>query len=105
LNAASVAAAVDGAGAAAVLADDGAPGASVGSLIVGAEVGLGGKLMRTVSFFGWTFADSTGLGGMAPPGTVGLLSAIYFLLLFKRKVGPVRCQTRIAIPIARFTLF
>lgn len=30
----------------------GAPGAKVGSLIVGAEVGLGGKLMRTVSFFG-----------------------------------------------------
>ena len=27
--------------------------ASVGSLIVGAEVGFGGKLMRTVSFFGW----------------------------------------------------
>jgi hypothetical protein len=30
----------------------GAPAASVGSLIVGADVGLGGKLMRTVSFFG-----------------------------------------------------
>jgi len=33
-------------------ADGGAPGLSVGNLIVGAEVGLGGKLMRTVSFFG-----------------------------------------------------
>ena len=36
-------------------ADDapvGPPGGSVGSLMVGAAVGLGGKLMRTVSFFG-----------------------------------------------------
>jgi hypothetical protein len=30
----------------------GAPGASVGNLIVGAEVGFGGKLIRTVSFLG-----------------------------------------------------
>src|ERR1022692_1930323 len=30
----------------------GPPGGSVGSLMVGAAVGLGGKLMRTVSFFG-----------------------------------------------------
>jgi len=30
----------------------GPPGGSVGSLIVGAAEGLGGKLMRTVSFFG-----------------------------------------------------
>jgi hypothetical protein len=29
-----------------------APGASVGSLMVGAEVGFGGKLIRTVSFLG-----------------------------------------------------
>jgi hypothetical protein len=28
------------------------PGASVGNLIVGAEVGFGGKLIRTVSFLG-----------------------------------------------------
>jgi hypothetical protein len=27
-------------------------GASVGSLIIGAAVGFGGKLIRTVSFFG-----------------------------------------------------
>jgi hypothetical protein len=59
----------------------GPPGASVGSLIVGADVGLGGKLMRTVSFLGWTFADSAGLGGVAPPGGVGVLSAIYFSYL------------------------
>jgi len=30
----------------------GPPGGRVGNLIVGAAVGLGGKLMRTVSFFG-----------------------------------------------------
>jgi len=30
----------------------GPPGASVGNLIVGAAVGFGGKLIRTVSFFG-----------------------------------------------------
>jgi hypothetical protein len=28
------------------------PGASVGNLMVGAEVGFGGKLIRTVSFLG-----------------------------------------------------
>jgi hypothetical protein len=67
-------------GAAALVAAAGGalPGASVGSLIVGAEVGLGGKLMRTVSFLGWTLAASAGLGGKAPPG-VEILSAINFL--------------------------
>jgi hypothetical protein len=30
----------------------GAPALSVGNLIVGAEVGFGGKLIRTVSFLG-----------------------------------------------------
>jgi hypothetical protein len=59
----------------------GAPGASVGSFIVGAEVGLGGKLMRTVSFLGWTFEASAGLGGIAPPGDVGILYAIFLSLL------------------------
>ena len=43
-------------------------GGSVGSLIVGEAVGLGGRLMRTVSFLGWTLAASAGLGGRAPPG-------------------------------------
>jgi hypothetical protein len=56
---AGVAAALGGAaapteamGAAEPLAGGAAPGARVGSFIVGAEVGLGGRLMRTVSFFG-----------------------------------------------------
>jgi hypothetical protein len=39
-------------GAAVAAALGGPPGASVGNLIVGAEVGFGGKLIRTVSFFG-----------------------------------------------------
>src|SRR5580658_7032357 len=84
---AGVAAALGGAaapteatGAAEPLAGGAAPGARVGSLIVGAEVGLGGKLMRTVSFFGWTLAASAGLGGMEPPpGDVGIFSAISFI--------------------------
>ena len=54
----------------------GPPGGSVGNLIVGAAEGLGGRLMRTVSFLGWTFAPSGGLGGTAPPGKLGMFSAI-----------------------------
>jgi len=38
------------------------PGGRVGSLMVGAADGLGGKLIRTVSFFGWTLPVSF-LGG------------------------------------------
>jgi hypothetical protein len=47
----------------------------VGNLIVGAAEGLGGKLMRTVSFLGWTFPVSF-FGGTAPPGVFGMFSAI-----------------------------
>jgi hypothetical protein len=53
----------------------GPPGGNVGSLIVGAAEGLGGRLMRTVSFFGWTFPVSF-FGGTAPPGMLGIFSAI-----------------------------
>jgi hypothetical protein len=43
----------EGAAAAAVAKlGGGAPGASVGNLMVGADVGFGGKLIRTVSFLG-----------------------------------------------------
>jgi hypothetical protein len=42
----------------------------VGSLIVGAAVGLGGKLMRTVSFLGWTFPVDF-FNGSAPEGVPG----------------------------------
>jgi hypothetical protein len=47
-----------------------------GILIVGAAVGLGGKLIRTVSFLGCTLADSEGFGGTAPAGVLGMFSAI-----------------------------
>ena len=63
-----------------------------GILMVGAAVGFGGRLMRTVSFFGWILPDSLlgaaagvppngGVGGEggtepAPDGRFGLLSAI-----------------------------
>ena len=53
-----------------------------GILIVGAAVGFGGKLIRTVSFFGWILPDSLALGGAGggvapgPVGIFGLLSAI-----------------------------
>ena len=73
--AAAGAAAAAGAGAAA------APGGSVGSFIVGAAEGLGGKLIRTVSFLGWTFPVSF-LGGTAPLGMFGILSAINTIIVF-----------------------
>jgi hypothetical protein len=46
----------------------------VGNLIV--AVGLGGKLMRTVSFL------PTGFGGTGPPGGLGTFSAIQKLFVF-----------------------
>lgn len=55
---------------------DGPPGGKVGNLMVGAAEGLGGRLMRTVSFLGWILEASGGLGGTAPPGKLGMFSAI-----------------------------
>src|SRR5262249_17507471 len=70
-----------GAGAGGGTAPGGAPAraagpGSDGSFTVGPAVGFGGKVMRTVSFFGWTFAASLGRGGTAPLGGIGVLSAI-----------------------------
>ncbi len=80
-----------GAGAAATeAAAAGAAGAGAGILIVGAAVGLGGKLIRTVSFFGCTFAASVGFGGTAPEGGIGMLSAITFWV--QTRVDASRCQ-------------
>ncbi|MEY2428963.1 MAG: hypothetical protein QOJ40_1848 [Verrucomicrobiota bacterium] len=64
----------------------GPPGGSVGNLIVGAAEGLGGRLMRTVSFLGWTFPVSF-FGGTAPPGILGMFSAIK-LFQYKLKLLP-----------------
>ena len=81
-----------GAGAAAAAGPPlGPPGGRVGNLIVGAAEGLGGRLMRTVSFFGWTFPVSF-LGGTAPAGTLGIFSAITFNL-FQAKGATKECQT------------
>ena len=68
-----------GAGAPAAPGPLGPPGGRVGSLMVGAADGLGGKLIRTVSFFGWTLPVSF-LGGTAPVGMLGMLSAITLVL-------------------------
>ena len=77
-------------GAAVAPADAGAADAAgagaaggVGSLMVGPAVGFGGKLIRTVSFFGCTFAASGGFGGTAPDG-IFKFSAI----LFYKRYGP-----------------
>ena len=75
---AAAGAAWEGAGAAdngMPLAPVGPPGGSVGNLMVGAAEGFGGRLMRTVSFLGWTLPVSF-FGGMAPAGTFGMFSAI-----------------------------
>ncbi len=77
-----------GAGAWATGADGG-----VGNFIVGAEVGLGGKLMRTVSFFGCTLAASEGRGGAAPVGKFGKFSAIILTFYPRRRSG--QCQMHI----------
>ena len=84
-----------GAGAAATgaAAAAAALGAGAGILIVGAAVGLGGKLIRTVSFFGWTLAGSVDLGGTAPDGMFGMLSAIKTVFRVKLELAPrgVKC--------------
>jgi hypothetical protein len=67
---------------------DGPPGGSVGNFIVGAAEGFGGRLIRTVSFLGWTFEASGGLGGTGAPGKLGMLSAIN-LFQFKVKLGAI----------------
>ena len=63
---------------------DGPPAGRVGSLMVGEDVGLGGRLMRTVSFFGCTLAASGGFGGMGAPDS-GLVSDI--ILFAGSKLG------------------
>jgi hypothetical protein len=65
----------------------GPPGGSVGNLIVGAADGFGGKLIRTVSFLGWTLPVSF-LGGTAPCGIFGILSGINKIVVLNLWVGP-----------------
>src|SRR5258708_1759613 len=107
--AAAAGAAAPGAGAGAAAACDGMaigapaegpPGGRVGNLMVGAAEGLGGRLMRTVSFLGCTFEASGGLGGTMPPGKLGLFSAI---IIFQVRVGRSHCQTLIGKKKEAFT--
>jgi hypothetical protein len=72
----------DGGGAAAdgAAGGGGPPAGNVGNLIVGAAVGLGGRLIRTVSFLGCTLPVSAFLGG-TPGAGLGMFSAINFSLL------------------------
>jgi len=60
--------------------------------MVGEDDGLGGRLMRTVSFFGCTFEASGGLGGTGAPGVIGLLSAIVVACCGEARIGPRGCQ-------------
>jgi hypothetical protein len=83
---------IEGAAGAGIPPPVGPPGGNVGSLIVGAADGLGGKLMRTVSFLGWTFPVSF-LGGTAPAGMFGMFSAITSVCYPEPRVAPTRCQT------------
>ena len=78
--AATAVGALAAAAAVAVTAGGAPPGGSDGSLIVAGDAGFGGKLMRTVSFFGCTLAASAGFGGTAPAGELGLISAIKFFV-------------------------
>ncbi len=73
-----------GAGVAAATAE------GAGILIVGAAVGFGGKLIRTVSFLGCTLAASAGFGGRAPAGGFGIFSDI--ALLVQPKIRSEWCQ-------------
>ncbi len=61
-------------------APEGTEADGAGILIVGAAVGFGGRLMRTVSFLGCTFAASAGFGGRAPAGILGMFSAIFYIV-------------------------
>src|SRR5215469_6562550 len=49
----------------------GPPGGNVGNLIVGAAEGLGGSVIRTVSFLGWTLPVDFFMGVTGAPGTPG----------------------------------
>jgi len=92
-------AAVAATGAADEVIGAGAPGAKVGSLIVGAEVGFRRQIDADGLFFGWTLEASAGRGGNAPPGVLGIFSAISFSVNFEAKVK--LCRERVK-PQLRF---
>ena len=86
------------AGRVAGVAEGGPPAGRVGNFMVGAEVGFGGKLMRTVSFFGCTLPVSAFLGGVGGTGGVpglglGMFSAISSFSLSEAMTHSAGCQT------------
>ena len=82
-----------GGGGVALGAPVGPPGGNVGNLMVGAADGFGGKLMRTVSFLGWTLPVSFLAGGTAPAGAPGMfcgISAIVLVVQDRRPMAAVK---------------
>ena len=69
-----------GAGFPPAVAAAGPPGGNAGNLIVGAAVGFGGKLIRTVSFLGCTLPVSF-FGGTAPWGALGIFGIFSAIIL------------------------
>jgi hypothetical protein len=66
----------------------GPPGGSVGNLIVGAADGLGGSVIRTVSFFGWTLPVDFFIGVTGAPGTPGGIGGCGSAICFQFKINP-----------------
>jgi hypothetical protein len=66
----------------------GPPGGNVGNLMVGAADGLGGKVIRTVSFFGWTLPVDFFIGVTGAPGTPGGRGGCESAICFQIKVNP-----------------
>lgn len=69
----------------------GPPGGNVGNLIVGAADGFGGKVMRTVSFLGWTLPVDFFMGVTGAPGTPGGIGGCGLsAIVFQIKIKPAR---------------
>jgi hypothetical protein len=66
----------------------GPAGGSVGNLIVGAADGLGGKVIRTVSLFGWTLPVDFFIGVTGAPGTPGGIGGCGSAICLQLKINP-----------------
>jgi hypothetical protein len=66
----------------------GPPGGNVGNFIVGAAEGLGGNVIRTVSFFGWTLPVDFFIGVTGAPGTPGGRGGCGSAICFELKINP-----------------
>ena len=72
----------------------GPPGGNVGSLMVGAADGLGGSVMRTVSFLGWTLPVSF-FGGTAPAGIFGIFGGTSAICVGPKDKSPPTCVNQL----------